>query len=215
MELLDKRPDAPYVHGAVRLIDTHGKTLPPGDFPCAPVEERSVTLPRFLTVNFVNITSMLFRVTSLRRHNLGFESRYPLLPDWALQMKLAMLDGPLVYDSKPTACYRIHPQSIARMASNSFEWAYEAARLRVDALVEYPEIWKQTGINPEVEARALTSPLWRLAVQQIRRGNFANAKVAWCFYREFHSFKDALSDFPRYFGAGRRKIIKPKRLVDS
>jgi glycosyltransferase involved in cell wall biosynthesis len=209
-ELLEKSPDAPYVHGAVRFIDSKGNDLPADDYKCAPVEEKSVTLPRFLKTNFVNVTSMVIRVAVLRRHNLGFDMRYPLLLDWALNLKLAMLDGPVIYDSKSTASYRIHPQSVARTTINTFRWPYEATRLRVDALMEHPAVWRGIGIDPLAEARSLTKSFSRLAFQQVRRGNFANAKQAWCFYREFHSSADAFFDFPRYIGSGFQKMVVRK-----
>jgi len=56
VRLLEQNPDSPYVHGAVRMIDSKGNPLPDNLFDCAPVEPRSVTMPRFLKVNFVNIT---------------------------------------------------------------------------------------------------------------------------------------------------------------
>jgi glycosyltransferase involved in cell wall biosynthesis len=206
VELLKKRPDAPYVHGAVRFIDSQGNDLPANDYKCAPIEERKVTLPRFLKVNFVNITSIIFRVAALRRHNLGFEMRYPLFLDWSLNLKLAMMDGPLIYDSQPTVSYRVHPQSLTRLVINSFQWPYEAARMRVDALVEYPAIWKEIEIDPLAEARSLTKPLWQLAFQQARRGKFHNARLAWRFFREFNSFVDAFADVPQYIQARFRKM---------
>jgi glycosyltransferase involved in cell wall biosynthesis len=207
VELLGKRPDAPYTHGAVRFIDPQGNDLPADDYKCAPIEERNVTLPRFLKMNFVNITSMVFRVAMLRRHNLGFESRYSIMPDWALNLKLAMLDGPLIYDSKPTASYRIHPQSVARTTMSKFKWPHEAARLRVDALMEYSAVWREIDIDPHAEACSLTKPFWRLAVQQVRLGNFSNARHAWRFFREFHSTASAFLDFPQYVGDGFKKIV--------
>ena len=210
VELLEKRPDAPYVHGAVRFIDSKGNDLPADDYKCTPVEEKNATLPRFLKVNFVNVTSTVIRVAALRRHNLSFELRYPLLLDWALNLKLAMLDGPLIYDSQPTVSYRIHPQSVARTTINTFRWPYETARLRVDALMEYPAVWRGIGIDPLAEARSLTKPFWRLAFQQARRGNFANAWLAWCFFREFHSSADAFFDFPQYIGVGFQKMVVRK-----
>jgi glycosyltransferase involved in cell wall biosynthesis len=207
VELLKKRPDAPYVHGAVRFIDSKGNDLPPDDYKCAPIEERNVTLPRFLKMNFVNVTSMVIRVAALHRYNLGFELRYPLFLDWSLNLKLAMLDGPLIYDSQPTASYRVHPQSLTRLVINSFHWPYEAARMRVDALTEYPSVWKEIGIDPHAEACSLTKPFWRLAVQQVRLGNFSNARQAWRFFREFHSTASAFLDFPQYVGDGFKKIV--------
>lgn len=205
--LLEKHPDAPYVHGAVRFIDPSGNDLPPDDFRCAPVEDRNVTLPRFLKVNFVNITSMVFRIAALRRHHLGFETRYSFMPDWPLQLKLAVLEGPLIYDDQPTAAYRIHAKSAARTTIKTFGWAYDAVRLRVDALMEHPAVWRQVGIDPEVEARQLTQLFCRLALQQVRRGNFANARKAWRFFREFHSRGEAVVDLPRYIAGGFKKTV--------
>ncbi|MGD0207889.1 MAG: glycosyltransferase [Verrucomicrobiota bacterium] len=210
VRLLEQFPEAPFVHGAVRFADSEGNERPGDDFKCATIEERKETSTRFLKVNFVNITSAVLRTAAMRRHNLGFESRYLLMIDWALFLKLALLEGPLIYDEQPTAVYRIHPQSIARKAIPTFDWPYEAMRVRMDALTEYPATWREIGLDPLAEARSLTKPLWRLAFQQARRGNFTNAKQAWRFYREFYSPLDAFCDFPRYLRDGLRKGIKTK-----
>jgi len=202
INLLEQQPDASFVHGAVRFIDSDGNKCPGGNFECAPIENRKETLPRFLKVDFVNITTVVFRIAVLRRHNISFESRYPLMPDWAIYLKTAILDGPLIYDGQPTASYRIHPQSIARKTAKTFGWTYEGNRLRADALMEYQTTWQEIGIDPLVEARSLTKPLWRLAFQQARRGNFRNARLAWRFFREFHSPLEALWDFPQYVKNG-------------
>jgi len=202
ISLLEQTPDSPYIHGAVQKIDERGNQLSYDVFDCAPVEPRKVTLPRFLKVNFVNPSSVVFRMTVVRSHQLGFESRYPVMMDWALSLKLAMLGGPVVYDNQPTVYYRIHPKSVARATMNTFVWSYEITRLLVDALMEYPAIWREIGVDPRAEGRTLTKLLWRLAFQQARRGNFTDARRAWRFYREFHSLAEVFLDIPHYLGAG-------------
>lgn len=208
--LLTQFPEAPFVHGAVRFADSEGHERPGDDYECAILEERKVTLPRFLVVNFVNVTSVVLRTAALRRHELGFDARYRYMIDWDLFWKLAMLDGPVAYDSQPTAVYRIHNQSDARKSIHTFAWTYEAARLRVNALMEHLAAWREIGIDPLAEARSLTKSFWRLAFQQARRGNFANARQAWRFFREFHSKADAFLDFPQHMGAGLQKMVFKK-----
>jgi len=207
ISLLEQKTDSPYVHGAVQFIDSQGNKLPGDDFKLAPIEHRSVTLPRFLKVNFVNITSVVFRMAAIHQNNLSFEPRYALMMDWALLLKLAMLGGPLIYDSQRTASYRIHSKSVARNTINTFRWPYESTRLRVDALIEYPTVWNEIGIDPRAEGRSLTKGFWKLALQQVRGGSFANARRAWNFFHEFHSVAEVFWDFPRYLGNGFRKMV--------
>ena len=213
INLLEQNAEAPFVHGAVHMIDANGNRLPDDLFDCAPVEQKSVTLPRFLKVNFVNITSVVFRMAAVRRHNLGFESRYVLMGDWALLLKLAMLGGPVLYDNQPTASYRIHSKSDARTNMGKFIWSYDGARMLVDALMEYPAVWRAIGVDTQAEARTLTKRFGRLAFQQVRRGNFSNARQAWRFYREFHSLTEAFLDIPRHLGGGFRKIKSKVPLI--
>lgn len=206
IRLLTQYQEAPFVHGAVRFADSDGDERPGDDFKCPIVEDRKKTAPRFLEINFVNVTSVVLRTAAMRRHNLDFESRYLLFIDWALFLKLALLEAVLVYDEQPAAVYRIHLQSGAQKSIHTFAWHYEAARMRVDALMEYPAAWEKIGVDPDAQARSLTKDLWRLAFQQARRGNFSNARQAWRFFREFHSTADALLDFPKYMETGFRKM---------
>ena len=204
--MLEQNAKSPLVHGPTRFIDPKGNELPHDNFECAAIEQRNVTLPRFLKVNFVNITSAVFRMTVVRQNNLIFEPRYAMMADWPFFLKLAMLGGPVLCDTQITSSYRIHQKSVVRNSINSFNWPYESTRLRVDALMEYPAVWNEIGVDPRAEARFLTDDFWRLALQQARRGNFANARRAWRFFREFHSTTDAFLDFPRYVGDGFRKM---------
>ena len=213
--LMKEHPEASYVHGAVNLIDSAGKELPPDNFECAPLEHRKETMARFLTVNFANITSILFRVAALRRQRLGFEARYALMMDWALQLKLAMLEGPIVYDRKATVSYRIHATSVARKTMQTFDWPMESLRLRVDALLEHPEIWREIGIDPLRKARSMTENLWRLAFQQLRRNNLPNAQQAWKFYRELHQPAEVLRGIPGFFQDAFHRVTHRKMPADS
>jgi len=196
--LLKHDAEAPYAHGAVNFIDSQGLPLPKVDFECAEVEGRDVTLPRFLKVNFANTTSILYRTEALRRFNLGFEERYPIIMDWALELKSAMRYDHILYDKEPTVKYRIHAKGIAQISVQTFQWTYETLAVRLDALREYPKVWRDIGIDPEREAQRLSQPLWTVFIQQMRYGNRKNAWLIWKLFRSHHSLLSIPLDLPRY-----------------
>jgi glycosyltransferase involved in cell wall biosynthesis len=207
LELLEHYTDSPFVHGAVRFIDSNGAEIPSDDYGCATLEPRKVTLERFTRVNFVNLTSAVFRMETVRKHKLKLESRYPLIVDWPFFMKLAMFGGSVVYDDIPTSVYRIRSNSIARSHQHTFNWSYDGTRLIVDALMEFPKIWTDVGIDPGKKASWLTRNFARLAFQQFRRGRLTNAQRAWQLFSQHHSTAEALHDVPKYL---RERVLKIK-----
>jgi glycosyltransferase involved in cell wall biosynthesis len=208
VRLLERFPEAPFVHGPADFVNEIGEPIRPGQVTEQPAltENSNEGLKRLLQSNYINITTVVFRRKALVDFNLKFDPRLRLFIDWQLYMELMLHHPFIACDRQATAVYRIHPASAARQNIKSFLWAYESVRFRVDSLLEHPAVWKQIGVDPAAEARLLTRPFWQLAFQQVRRGNFTNARQAWRFFREFHSMSDAFLDFPRYLGAGFRKI---------
>jgi glycosyltransferase involved in cell wall biosynthesis len=214
VRLLERFPEAPFVHGPADFVNEIGEPIRPEHVAEQPAltENSNKGLKRLLQSNYINITTVVFRRKALVDFNLKFDPRLRLFIDWQLYMELMLHHPFIACDRQATAVYRIHPASDARQNIKSFLWAYESVRFRVDSLLEHPAVWRQIGVDPEAEARLLTKLFWRVAFQQVRRGNFANAKRAWNLFREFHSRSDALYDLPRHLGTGVRKAIGRKNL---
>jgi glycosyltransferase involved in cell wall biosynthesis len=198
--LLRNCPGAAFVHGLTDLINAEGKVWQQTTPPPEAREERDDLLRLLLKGNFLNIISIVFPLETVRKHNLHFESRFELMPDWHLWIALLLLSKQFCYDKQVTAAYRVHGDSITSRHINSFAWAIQGVELRLDLLRRFPNQWRATKIDPEFERSRITKGLWALAFQQMRRRHWPEAKRAWKNYRECHTIGEVFWNAPSHFG---------------
>ena len=209
--LLEHFPNATFVHGAVQMIDETGAKTWTYTQDVPPEEPVAAFLARVFPGNPVNGLSALLPLRRAREAGLGFDTRYSILMDWHFLMKLALYTGgPILYDPSATVRYRRHSQSIVSqhispLQSASFTWAMEAAELRADLLTEEREKWRALGFDTQTMAAAVIRPVSGLLFQQLRRGQWGNARRAWRLYRRVYTPADLTIDLGPYLIGGLRK----------
>ena len=150
-DLLDRRPELGFVHGAFVVVDDSGRRLP--DWP-APFEEETV-LPRAAALaelalgnHVVTSSAVMARRDALLRAG-RFSERLRTGEDWEMWLRLAV-HGDVGYVATPVARYRRHTGSLTgRRAADLRRLADEAAVLRGIAAVAGraidPCVWRRAG----------------------------------------------------------------------
>jgi glycosyltransferase involved in cell wall biosynthesis len=198
VSLLSKHPEALFVHGPIRLIDSNGKFI--GLFESGQSQETSSR--DFLELNFeenrVNPSAAVFRLARCKELGLGFDLRYSLVMDWHFWMLLALHSETILADSEPTARYRQHPAGGVAQFRDSFNWNYERYLLRSDLLLKYDARWRKLGFDPKRKNRDLLHVIWPYALQRLRRGRMEEFKKLWMLYRRAYSPLEAMMQLPPY-----------------
>jgi glycosyltransferase involved in cell wall biosynthesis len=187
IDLLRQHPEAPFAHGGADFVDAGGQVFQPAELLESPrIEPAAELLRQLLRSNSVNITSTLFRLQALRAHNLRFDARLEFFIDWLLAVELLLQFPYAVRDSQSTAAYRVHGASAAQQNLHRARWALESREMFLASFAEHPDAWCRRGIDLVAESKQMTEGLWRLALQQWRRGQGAEARQAWRLFRRFH-----------------------------
>jgi len=199
ISLLRNCPDAAFVHGPTDIIDAEGKVLRWNTPPEGARDDRDNLLKSFLKGNLLNIISIVFSLKIIRERKLHFESRFELMPDWHLWMLLLLLSERVCYDKQVTTAYRVHDDSITSRRIGSFAWDSQVFELLLELLRDFQSEWRQLGIDPAVEQAQLTSPLWAMAFQRLRKGNWNEAQHYWKIYRQYHGVFEMLRNVPSHY----------------
>lgn len=209
VRLLDQFPEAPFVHGSADFVNEMGVPIRPGHV----VEQSQLTeectegLRRLLRGNYINITTVVFRTMSLKKHGIKFETRLRLFIDWHLYVELMLYHRLIVHDRQTTLAYRIHPVSDTQRNLKSYEWAAETSENFLLAFEKHPQEWARLGFDTRAMSRQMTSKLWALAFQQWRRGNQNDARKAWQTFRRFHSPAYIVRDLLPFVWRGLNKRV--------
>ncbi|HXE42024.1 MAG TPA: hypothetical protein VN516_03280 [Candidatus Baltobacteraceae bacterium] len=206
VDLFQKFPNSPFVHGAVQIIDENGDKVKIYEQNLSHEEPRAAFLRRMLPGNSVVAPVVMFRLREAKQKKIGFNSRYTILMDWYFWMELALnFSGTILYDDSITMKYRMHPQNISNLQMKSFRWLMETVDLQLQVVQQYANQFRQLGINPEAEQKIVTERLWALAFQQFRKGNRAEAKQVWQLYRQYHHIGEMFYNMPVHYWKRWRK----------
>jgi len=187
IELLQRTPTAPFVHGPADVIDADGAAFQwprPGwrrraryhlattirsfwnrpkplsdDFLLQPQGE---LLWRMLRDNPITISSAVFRTAALAEHKLEFDTRLRFLGDWHLYLELMLHFPHLIRDNQTTCAYRMHAQNDTSQNWNTPLWAVERCTNLLFNLEEHPEEWRRAGFHVRAETALVASRLLRL-----------------------------------------------------
>ena len=198
VNLLQKFPDSPFIHGTVQIMDEHGTKTKIYEQNVPFEESRGAFLHRMLRGNPVNAHTTVFRLHEAK--SIGFNTHYTFLLDWCFWMEFALnTSGMILYDNLITMKYRMHPQNTTNLQIKSFRWLIEGVNLQLQMLNEYANTFRNLGIDPEAEENRLTDNLWALAFQQARHGKWDEARQVWKIYRQYHGVFEMLRNVPSHY----------------
>jgi hypothetical protein len=207
VRLLERFPEAPFVHGPVDFINEACTPLQPYKEVLPSVESSQEVLRRLLRYNYMIFTAVVFRRKALVDFDLKFDPRLRLFFDWHIYVELVLHHPSIVHDQQTTLAYRTHPESETQRNIKGFQWAMERHEHWQLSFDKHPQAWAKLGFDTKAMSAQMTSRLWAFAFQQWRRGNRENARKAWQTFRRFHGPAHIVCDLLPFVWRGLNKRV--------